>query len=202
MHWWHSPRERNWLTVVCVGLVFCSWPGASGMRLTCKSTNESRPTLYENYTRTNTQMISDNIKVRVSLTWRNASINGIDSMSPTVPPNSIIQISGCDKVCSAPRFTFTHISNSQRFYFFSNQNIKINHFKINEQQHKPKKRWKPSTINISKANSKIQILTGIDATRSIHFWISLTMCGTTCTVLPKYLPCLSLAITLHNTREQ
>lgn len=56
MHSRHSPRERNWLTVVCVGLVFCSWPGASGIRLTCKSTNESRPTLYENYTRTNTQI--------------------------------------------------------------------------------------------------------------------------------------------------
>ena len=114
-----SPAERQRLHGCCVGFVFCS-PTAptTGTSETWMRQKFSDPTRHWN--------------------WRSASMNGIDSMSPTVPPSSMMHTSGGSG-------------------------------------------W-PSTE--------------ICATRSIHSWISSVTCGITCTVLPRYSPLRSFAMTL------
>mmetsp|Transcript_1626 Transcript_1626/g.4201 ORF Transcript_1626/g.4201 Transcript_1626/m.4201 type:complete len:344 (+) Transcript_1626:407-1438(+) len=69
------PRERSTATLCCVGLVFCSpTTPRMGTRLTCTLRKLASPTRNWN--------------------WRSASTNGMDSMSPTVPPSSMTQTSG------------------------------------------------------------------------------------------------------------
>ena len=68
------PIVRSACTECCVGLVFSSPLGPMyGMRLTCRKKHRSRPTSWR--------------------TWRAASRNGSDSMSPTVPPTSVMTTS-------------------------------------------------------------------------------------------------------------
>ena len=68
------PMLRRAATECWVGLVFSSPEGPMyGSRLTCRKKQRSRP-------------IS-------CLIWRMASRNGCDSMSPTVPPTSVITTS-------------------------------------------------------------------------------------------------------------
>ena len=66
---------RSAATECWVGLVFSSPEGArNGTSDTCRKKQFSRPTSWR--------------------TWRAASRNGSDSMSPTVPPTSVITTSG------------------------------------------------------------------------------------------------------------
>ena len=68
------PIVRSACTECCVGLVLSSPLGPMyGMRLTCRKKHRSRPTSWR--------------------TWRAASRNGSDSMSPTVPPTSVMTTS-------------------------------------------------------------------------------------------------------------
>ena len=71
------PMRRSSLTECCVGFVFSS-PAASiiGTSVTCTYTTLSRPTWLRS--------------------WRMASRNGSDSMSPTVPPISTRTMSTSD----------------------------------------------------------------------------------------------------------
>mmetsp|Transcript_55573 Transcript_55573/g.176451 ORF Transcript_55573/g.176451 Transcript_55573/m.176451 type:complete len:341 (-) Transcript_55573:447-1469(-) len=69
------PRERKVMTECCVGFVFCSFDSPStGTRDTWMRHMLSLPTRNWN--------------------WRSASTKGIDSMSPTVPPSSMMHTSG------------------------------------------------------------------------------------------------------------
>ena len=69
------PMLRRAATECWVGLVFSSPDGArNGTSETCRKKQLSRPTSWR--------------------TWRAASRNGSDSMSPTVPPTSVITTSG------------------------------------------------------------------------------------------------------------
>ena len=66
---------RSAATECCVGLVFSSPDGArNGTSETCRKKQLSRPTSWRS--------------------WRAASRNGSDSMSPTVPPTSVMTTSG------------------------------------------------------------------------------------------------------------
>ena len=68
------PMLRSAATECCVGLVFSSPDGARyGTSETCTKNTLSRPTSCR--------------------TWRAASRNGSDSMSPTVPPTSVMMTS-------------------------------------------------------------------------------------------------------------
>ena len=70
------PMERRAATECCVGLVFCS-PDApmNGTSETCTKNTFLRPSSWR--------------------TWRADSMNGWLSMSPTVPPISVMITSGC-----------------------------------------------------------------------------------------------------------
>ncbi len=70
------PMERSAATECCVGLVFCS-PEApmNGTSETCTKKTLARPSSWR--------------------IWRADSMNGCDSMSPTVPPISVMMTSGC-----------------------------------------------------------------------------------------------------------
>jgi len=69
------PMDRRAATECCVGLVFCS-PEApmNGTSETCTKNTFLRPSSWR--------------------TWRADSMNGCDSMSPTVPPISVMITSG------------------------------------------------------------------------------------------------------------
>ena len=69
------PMERSAATECCVGLVFSSCDGPMyGTRETCRKKTLPRPMSWR--------------------TWRADSRNGWDSMSPTVPPISVMMTSG------------------------------------------------------------------------------------------------------------
>ena len=72
------PIERRAATECCVGLVFCS-PDAPmyGTSETCTKNTFLRPSSWR--------------------TWRADSMNGCYSMSPTVPPISVMITSGCGR---------------------------------------------------------------------------------------------------------
>mmetsp|Transcript_10287 Transcript_10287/g.38139 ORF Transcript_10287/g.38139 Transcript_10287/m.38139 type:complete len:353 (+) Transcript_10287:527-1585(+) len=72
-----SPALRSACTECCVGFVFCSPPSAptTGTSETCTKQKLCVPTRH--------------------CSCRTASMKGIDSISPTVPPSSMMQTSGC-----------------------------------------------------------------------------------------------------------
>mmetsp|Transcript_128515 Transcript_128515/g.333152 ORF Transcript_128515/g.333152 Transcript_128515/m.333152 type:complete len:285 (-) Transcript_128515:671-1525(-) len=67
-----TPSASKAFAECCVGLVF--WPLMSGT--------------YEQWTHARER------SSKLNLSWRSASMNGMDSISPTVPPSSIMQICG------------------------------------------------------------------------------------------------------------
>mmetsp|Transcript_17645 Transcript_17645/g.30260 ORF Transcript_17645/g.30260 Transcript_17645/m.30260 type:complete len:261 (+) Transcript_17645:996-1778(+) len=79
------PNERSTCTLCCVGLVFCSpTTPITGTNETCTLQRLSGPTRNWN--------------------WRSASMNGMDSMSPTVPPSSMTHTSGAPSWPSTGKF--------------------------------------------------------------------------------------------------
>ena len=129
------PRPRNSLTLACVGFVLCS-PVAFGWGTKDTWTEQkfSRPTRNWN--------------------WRNASTNGIPSISPMVPPSSMIHNYEANRMdVDWKRYNWVNLRNVLSTYPI----------------------WK----TLFTLGSAMSGLTGILATRSTQPWIASVMCGTT-----------------------